>query len=255
MKPKDYPHSVLEEKVNSTEVSIVGVSHDYDFLCDYKQFLEEKITESDAIMIEGTSGKFEGLPGEEEEVYTWQYDSFFGPISNIAHSQKKRVYQADPSTPTSFAMDMGQALFGAYTACVTSFNSLYALPIGVYLFSGSLIGTILRYLPLTFSQHKQGKKFLNVRNSYEWLLYGDTDHRNLKIAEGIDKVCSKVKDVKKLACFHGDAHSKPIRVYLKNPLLRRIKKTLYLPTYRLVEESKVREFTPTGKGWKLTRKI
>lgn len=83
-------------------------------------------------------------------------------------------------------------------------------------------------------------------------MYGDTDYRNLMIAHGIEKICTETKNIKKLACFHGEAHSKPIRTYLRNPTLRKIKRLLYKPTYELVSKTEVREYTPTYDGWMLS---
>lgn len=77
---QDYPCSTLEEKINSTDVSIIGVNHEKEFFKRYENFFYDRISCSDAIVLEhSVGGKF--------------YDSkFFNELGMIAHKQKKRIY-------------------------------------------------------------------------------------------------------------------------------------------------------------------
>lgn len=240
MKPKDYPCEVLEEKINSTNVSIIGVSHDPDFMLEHESFFKEKISQSDAILL-------------EHEPYF--KDGFFNEIGRIAYSQGKRVYNADPMSKATGRLDKIQGVLGFGLALSAGMlGELYALPVGLYFFLGSLGGTVLRYMSAGFLAMKKST-VPDPKNYYDILLYGETDYRNVMIAEGIDKISSEIKDVKKLACMHGAAHTRPIKAYLKNPALRKAKRLLYKITYDLDSEKKVREYTPKDMGWLLSRKF
>lgn len=133
MKPKDYPCEVLEEKVNSTNVSIIGISHDPDFMFEYESFFKEKISQSDAILL---------------ECEPYFKDGFFNEIGRLAYSQGKRVYNADPMSKATSRLDRIQRGLGfglALSACLL--GELYVLPVGLYFFLGSFSGTVLRYMP------------------------------------------------------------------------------------------------------------
>jgi len=251
MKHKDYPGSVLEEKVNSVDVKIIGVDHEYDFLKKHYSFFEEKISESDAIMLEQVIG------GD-----FWDSDFFGGGgLGGIAHSQRKKVYQADPNTPLSLFVGFPvQTALGAALAGYSIFNmydiekilpNLVNLGIGLYSFAGGLFGFCMR---AKIKYEKYGEAFYGLD---DLLLYGQIDFRNVMIAEGIDKICHEIPEIKKLSCFHGDAHSHHIKTYLKNSKLRNIKKILYTP-YWLLSHKKVREYTPVGSycyDWQLSKEI
>ncbi|MDP2909013.1 MAG: hypothetical protein Q8N77_04380 [Nanoarchaeota archaeon] len=179
---QDYPCSTLEEKINSTDVSIIGVAHVKEFFKRHENFFYDKISCSDAIMLEQPVG------GEF-------YDSkFFGELGMIAHKQKKRVYQADPVNTPSFCTDFMQGGLGFIL--ISSFDVQAAL--GLYLFLGSIPGSGIRYW-LTTEKNDATGDFTKIKNGYEFLMYGDTDYRNLMIAHGIEKICTETKNIKKLA--------------------------------------------------------
>ncbi len=243
MKPKDYPYELLEEKVKNTSVRIVSVAHTLDFFLEHKHFLDNQIKESDAIMLEGNYYTL-------EECY-----SLFRNLGDIARRENKKVYQADPRTKKTGCLDFLQTGLGLYMALSTKLlDHSYGVPLGLYLLSGSLVGMLIRHIPRVISDIKKNKP-VSVSNNYEALLYGETDYANIMIAEGVSKIISSIKDVKKLACFHGQAHSKPIQVYLRYPAFRKFKRLLYLPTYDYVSNRKVREYTPINEGWELSKKF
>ncbi|MDP2908572.1 MAG: hypothetical protein Q8N77_02080 [Nanoarchaeota archaeon] len=227
-------------------MKIVGVEHNPEFFDKHQQFLEKMITQSDAVMLEGiTNGHF------------WQdIGGFSGSLSDIACSQQKKIYQADPRTMKTTYIDAAQTAVGLYFMFSPGeLSPLYTLPLALYLTSGTLLGIILRYSPKAIASLKKGTE-MSISNNYETLLYGETDYANVMIAKGISKISQKSKNVKKLVCFHGEAHSKPIHAYLKHPAFRKFKQLLYLPTYEPFSETKVREYTSTSEGmWRLSRQI
>lgn len=240
MKPKNYPCEVLEEKINSTSVSIIGISHDPDFMFEHESFFKEKISQSDAILL---------------ECEPYFRDGFFNEIGRIAYSQGKKVYNADPMSKATGRLDLIQGGLGFGLALSAGLlGELYAIPVGLYFFLGSLSGAIVRYMPAGLLAVKKSTA-PDPKNYYDILFYGETDYRNVMIAEGIDKISSEIKDVKKLACMHGAAHTRPVKAYLKNPALRKTKKLLYKVTYNLDSETKVREYTPDDMGWLLSKKF
>lgn len=227
---KAYPYSILEEKVNSVDISIIGVSHNLDFFMEHSKFFYNKVSNSDAIIMEQpVCGDF------------WDSE-FFGSIGEIAHYKKKNIYQADPVTIVSSLLDASQGILGASMMLT---GTLEMRMLGMYLLLGSFPGSLSRYL-LSRSPDSE-----DVNNKHDLLMYGNTDQRNVVIAGGIKKICSKVGGIKKVSCIHGAAHSKPIKAYLQYPLLRKFKRMLYLP-YEAVSQTKVREYTPSYHGWVLS---
>lgn len=120
MKPKNYPCEVLEEKINSTNVSIIGISHDPDFMFEHKNFFKEKIKQSDAILL---------------ECEPCLQDGFFNEIGRLAYSHGKRVYNADPMTKATSRLDKIQRGLGLGLALSADLlGQAYAIPAGLYFF-------------------------------------------------------------------------------------------------------------------------
>lgn len=247
----NHPPTVLEERVNSTDVSIIGVVHDLDYFKKYRQFFENKISESTTIMIEGLHKEF------------WEYEEgdelFFNRIGEIAHSQNKKIYQADPRHSMDQSLDILLSMEGAFLVLEGLLGLIKHYPleynftflgIGLPLLLGSMYTKIGR-VGYSCIKNKLIKYTLT-----DAISYGRTDYRDLKIAEGIDKICNKIEGIEKLTCIHGKAHSHPIMAYLKKPKLRKIKKVFYLPL-SLILPRKVKEYTPVINypGWKLTKKL
>jgi len=193
---------------------------------------------------------------------------FYFPLNRIALGQNKRAYVTDPINPGSSTLDFIFSLSplaivaddatktirslrkkenfpNKDTPKVSRRNSL-KLGGGLalfYLFLGSYAGANLRYV-------------LGDKDSLTGTLtYGDIDYRNIKIAEGILKICYKVDDIKNLVAFHVFGHSTGIDTYVENEVFR-LKKFTYLPfeaTSRLYSTENVSEYIPTSNGWHLTR--
>lgn len=225
---RDYPCSTLEEKISSTDVSIIGVYHIEEFFFEYEDFFKDKVSRSDAVTLEEGKG-------------------FFEYVEELAYSQNKKVYKADPLTKVSGRMDHTQFACGLAMLFLGFFGSPAVACSGAYLTLGTLVGSVFRYAPFAYPSLKKAykeKKFekISLPNLWDVLLYGETDYRNIIMADGIEKICTKPEGLQKLACFHGEAHSKPLRSYLKNPTFRKLKRLLYKPTYELVSETKVKEY-------------
>lgn len=239
---KDYPIPILEERINSVNVSIVGVEHTPKFSEEHFKFFEDKIKNSDAVVLE------QPLGGD-----FWESD-FFGDLGCIASWYNKKVYQSDPQKVLPTLIDLAQGTAGIYLmikgALINNYGyqGIIEAMLGSYMFLGSFTGKIMRVNAKQDTGLNYGLDDL--------LLYGYTDYRDIKIAEGIKKICHKVKGLKKISCFHGQAHSRPVQNYIRHPILRNTKKIAYLP-YSLISETKVREYTYVDPmtEWALTREI
>lgn len=93
MKVMDYPYPPIRDNVNGKDISILGVTHFPEFFKEHEPFFEEFISQQDALLL-------------EESYVDFQEDDFFGKIGNIAKSQKKRIYQADPRNNLIIATDL-----------------------------------------------------------------------------------------------------------------------------------------------------
>lgn len=236
-----YPRPPIKEKINNKDISIVGVYHLPNFFLKYRTFFENLVSQHDAIVLEQSIENF------------WEHP-FFGKIAGIAYAQKKRVYQADPTSIPSQIVDATSCGVGMYLILNSikkpkrkisrrEFLKRIGLAgIGAFIFFGSTPGFALRRI------HKESADSYGIDDI---LSYGNVDYRNIKIAEGIEKICHEVNDIEKIVAFHGGAHSKHMEAYLKNPALR-AKKLAYLP-FEVISRKKVREYIPTKEGWVLSR--
>ncbi len=249
----------LEEKVASKSVKIVcDVKHTKDFFRKHHRFFKGVIAESDAVMLEQPSINF------------WEEEDFFGPVGEIAYSQNKRVYQADPITFLSYIMDLG--VFGVGLHLLVSYlltplilrkrkpkqeitRREFLKKLGKKLGIGALGSSLVVGSPVGqgVSEHCLPKKVLTEYGAEDMLTYGNCDYRNIVIAEGIEKVCSCVADLNSLVVIGGYGHTGDVSTYLRNPSLR-VKRPLYFP-FSLVSNTRTREYTPSQNGWVLTRKL
>ncbi len=246
-----YPFKTLERRINGKEVSIVGVLHVKPFFVAYEEYFDTVIQSHDAVVLEQPVG------GE-----FWQ-QSFFKYIGKLARKHKTKVYLADPTNLATHDSDKIYGYLGILMMVAKSGELLVRQKMqklsrrnflkcglwiggGVSLALGSFDGLMLRGRMLG----------LDHIADFGWddiLLHGETDYRNIKIAEGLIKICDEVKDIKNLVAIHGQAHSEPIAEYIESPVLRK-KLYTYFP-YELVGKTKVREYTPTKKGWNLVRRF
>jgi len=81
--------------------------------------------------------------------------------------------------------------------------------------------------------------------------YGITDYRNIGIAEGLERLCNEVNNIKKVCAIYGAGHAETVHKYLMSPILRK-KHLIYLP-YDFMFDAKIREYLPDKDGWTLSR--
>lgn len=251
MKRKKYPRTIINRKLNGKNLSIVGVAHTNEFLDEHYNFFEGIIEDSDALILERS------IPNFNEE-YEKKDPHFFSNIAKIAHSKNKRIYQVDQNTLSLFALDFTLGVLGLQLV----WKNLFQL---IRKNKNCSRKDFLKHLLLSsaglpiFLGSGVGRPFLSEKTLVEYgiddvLTYSSVgDYRNIKIAEGIERLCQEVDDVKDLVSIHGDAHSKTVDTYLSKPSLRK-KKLLYLPQ-KLVSSKKIEEYTPTQEGWVLSRKF
>jgi len=249
----EYPFDVNNHRINGKDVAVIGVEHVRPFFQRYQHFFEFVINAYDALVFEQPiNGPF------------W-YSDFFGDLGDIACREMKTVYQSDSVTYDSTSMDymtgftgalvtgmgMSKGLRGAYSGMDRRgfLKMLGMLGVGSSLMLGSMPGIQMRMDFDMESAMDYGPD--------DFLFYGDADHRNIMIAEGIDKICNEVDDIKSIAAIHGAFHTSGIDTYLSHPKLR-AKKLAYLP-YNLLSLTKVREYEPNPDAkhlenqWKLKR--
>ena len=237
---EEYPHDIAEYKLHGKQVYIVGVSHIIPFYYQHIDLFDELTHINDALVLEQPIG------GE------FWHSSFFNKLGNLANSYKKKVFVADPANIDSWYFD-------SYVVGSLGLGMMITGPISMF-FGGSLleglimagIGTHLfsRAAPIQMLDETiygfEEKKFRIIDYlSYDWLI----DYRNLKIAEGIDKICRTENSVSSVVAFHGAAHTAGMEAYLKHPILR-AKKIAYLP-YEILGINCVREYSPRPIGWNL----
>lgn len=240
----DYPYPLIKEKINDKDVCLVGVAHDYSFFKEHESYFEDIVSKHDAIVLE------QSLGGD-----FWDSD-FFGWIGDIAHSKKKRVYQADPMNWSIFELDAWAWWIGINLIFWSiAYKPRKKISRREFLIRSALIGSgasmVFGTTPMRIFTTEQNLEMVLEYGIDDFLLYGETDYRNIKIAEGIERICNEVDYIKSLATIHGAAHHKTVDFYLKNPYLRS-KKLAYFP-HEIVGNTKIREYVPDGDRWTLVR--
>jgi hypothetical protein len=254
-KIKEYPMEIIPKKIKDSNVEIIGVWHTKRFFNEYKEFYERKINESSGIVLEQSVG------GE-----VWECE-FFDKLGEIAYKKKIPIYQTDPINKIAL-IDCNNPLtsvFGGILMGMGFYKNARKIiskkitrkeffkNVGLNFFGASIFyGSFWPYAYLTTKVGQSPKIYL--------FAYGQTDWRNIKIAEGIDKICEK-ENLKKITAFHGEFHTKSIDFYLDNPEIRKIKDALYTPLNicgikgirKYISASSKKDLTNYHQSWKLEK--
>ncbi len=254
---EDYPCACIEDKIDNTDITILGVQHVEPFLLQHYSFLQSQINKADAVVLEQVVG------GSSVT------DSFFGHLAMIAIP--KPVYVVDPINTALFFTDRVLGFLGLCIMLTSPmryatrfvakkvfkgkeskkaptrreflgslFKSAAIFGAGTSLFSGSLSS-------LSLKDAISPNMVLNY-GVEDVLSYGSIDFRNIIIAEGLNKIITTQKE-KKILTIHGDAHSKPIHYYLTHPAFR-AKKLAYLP-FALICRNEIKKYQFMGFDWRM----
>lgn len=240
----DYKYPRISERINGKELAIWGVEHTREFFNQYKPLFEDLVRDNDVVVLEQmVGGDF------------WE-SNFFGRVGELARGQGKKVYQIDPVGLGNFLLDLGTTFAGGAliyngvrgsksqekTTRRNFLKRMGKLALGLPLVAGGLPGRLLLENLTT-----------DISVSYgvdDQLGYGSCDYRNIVIAEGLARICNEVRDVSRICSIHGASHSEAVHEYLLSQNKRQ-KRLVYLP-HDILGNTKIREYTPTSKGWELT---
>ena len=211
------PPVILEERVDSLRVKLIGIQHGNGYYEEYHQQLEPEIIDAPALLLEG--------PMDSKNV-------FYDTVKDLAAKKNTPVYIVDYSSDVLFHLDMVQGIIGGLLSthalqCLinpeqsTRRHFLRQLAKGLtggLLVNGSFLGSSF------FHKHAP------IERSFDDLLaYGlIIDYRNIVIADNLVRL-SNVMDIEDrvIPFFIGSAHLPGIHTYLHHPDLRRAKRLLY----------------------------
>ncbi len=261
---RDYPCSIIKEKINNKNITIIGVVHTHSFLCRHFHFLKSQIYKADTLVLEQVVG------GE-----FYHEKDFFGPVGNMAVPNP--IFVIDPINHGVWCTDLVQGVLGMFIMTNPLFSYLNnqlvkrhmghirkklklekkpqeptrrnflkglfkttaQIGIGASLFGGSF---------LTFEvKGAFSEKMITKYDLEDALTVGMLDFRNLMIAEGLDKMTRL--DYDNILLIHGEAHSDPIHFYATHPAHRK-KRFLYYP-YELLGRKGIRKFVYNNKKWNI----
>lgn len=233
----EYPYPPIKHRVNDKDVSIIGVAHTDPFFEEHEDFFRKVIDDHDALILEAYG--------------SGAIDDFFWQLAYIAGEKGKNVYNVDPDNRF---VRFGELIL---VGLATAYFFHLAYDFNERIKNGSKKMSRRNFLKRTLIGCLAGSKILGSLGAtcrglinedllleHGWddiLMYGELDYRNVKIAEGIRKVCDEATDISSIAAIHGMGHSKGIEAYLMNPDLMK-KKYAYLP-YDLLG-SGIRKYEP-----------
>ena len=243
----EYPFIPQVHEIKGTKVELIGVEHTKKYFEKFEDFYNEKISESDSVILEQTLGS-----------NFWQENTFFGNLSKIAYEKDLSIYQVDPVNFS--ASVVGLSIYTSLILYANNISNNENLSNFMHTFNqlGSFLGACL-FSGIDKKINSKKNKLEKYRSIFT---LGLIDWRNIHIANGIEKICAK-ENLNNLKVFHGAAHTEPISFYLDHPNIRKTKKQLYLP-YNLVGETKVRKYkqnediinaVESGKMWELEKKL
>jgi hypothetical protein len=251
MKNTPYPHEIIKKQVGNSKVELVGVTHTSEFFNSHRKFYERKIEESpEGIILEQPINfEFWEKPGDNR---------FYSHLGEIAYRNKINVYQTDPINIKSTVIDYSLFLPGTELLSKgTSKKSIkmtrkeFLKRLGLSFSGASIVyGSFIPYAYV--------KTLVGEIPKVDFFSYGGTDWRNVKIAEGIEKICEK-ENPKKLTAFHGAGHTKQIEAYLNNTKIREMKNVLYAPlnfcgikgARKYIPDKFETDFKKYNQSWKL----
>lgn len=215
-----YPYSCLERKSNGNNLTILGVNHDGETYSKFRNFYRDKISESDAVVLE--SGFIKLSPArmtDADLIRGLEGKDFFAPCLEQAVEECKKVFISDPRYRDKDWRKSGKRankfnylLFtGFLSMCIGCFED-YRLAM--------LLGGLMAPPGIIFGS------IGTTRIAHPLLRFHYHDYRDIKIAEGLSELSENLEG-KNILAIHGDWHSRGISFYFDNPKLRDAKLKVY----------------------------
>jgi|SRR3989338_4825168 len=253
----EYPYPVIDRVANGRNISIMGALHTREFFEWHSEYFGREIENADALVIEQSfidpnqGSENESLLIDEIEELDFTDDEFFGRIAKIAHENQIPIFIIDPFTEEIYNAD--HYIF-AYAAMLTAFSGVDLIKrlakediTRRRFFADMLLGAAGLSLaggsfPGVHYREEINEEALQEHGIDDLFFYGATDFRNIKIAEGLDRISNQVTGINNILSIHGAHHYKQIDAYLLNPELR--VRILAYPIYNELGNINIREYRP-----------
>ncbi|MEK6967789.1 MAG: hypothetical protein AABX51_04110 [Nanoarchaeota archaeon] len=216
----EYPFPVLEHRINDTLVQVIGEFHGSKFWEENKDFLTDRIEESDAVIYEG----FRPQSNNTSQCVSYSF------------SAGKPLYVVDLNSSSYYFPDILLAsvspAVGLTTMLVSAgINQVSADDIAIIAASGFCWNFSFQAYTIRRQIHmKTGQRSVSsIIDLVEKWTPNFGDFRDVRIADGIIKIVNAHPEYEIITALHGEGHSDGINRYLEHPIQRQIKKILYTP--------------------------
>ncbi len=243
---------IRENTVDGTAVVHVGAQHTMDEFREHEAFYAEAIGAADAVMMEDPVGA--------HFYETYDDPHFFASVGELAADQDKPVYETDPHTGLSTLVDVALVPAGAGTAAWNAWELLHGGgmddlatgALGAYVLYGTLGGHIVRAageMAMKEEEYTPDDAAWTDYSLNDWLQWGETDYRNVMMADNTVQICRAEDDLDTLVTFQGAAHTDKIAGYMEDGTVRTLSKLPYLPYLALSRDGRhPKRFTRDAAG-------
>ena len=208
-----YPFPLKTEKVNNNNFELIGVEHTPEFYRRHDSFFEEKIQNSELVILEANLF----LESKEE-------NSFYSFIANQAEKNNLPIYTLD-STENVAALESSQMYLGFALALLANTGLKFSRRKVLSALLGMVsLDLMISVAPIGAIRELGQKENIEMDNiiSYSTML----DYRDILCASNLEKLERRVKSQKPIPYFIGAGHINGIQMYLRSNTLRK-KRILY----------------------------
>jgi len=269
--PKDFPWITVQEEIDGRFVNLLGVWHDSSYLPHVGKYLTQCIEQSDVLIMECN------IPLLDHPKQIKKHVDFFKYFAKKAAENDKDVWSIDPiyqNYERESAITIGKIIGGGLLLGISRMKMIperryYSFQkvkkpsrrkmLGLLGLCGLGAGTFVNGLADSF--YFSGIRSFIGMSAEQYQTFGTDDiithdhcdYRNIKIAQGLDKLIEHSPEGSEIVMLAGDLHIRQSFHYLTHPILRQAKAQTYLEN--LVYDTSLRKYSFDNNDWVETERI
>ncbi|MFH1456334.1 MAG: hypothetical protein ABIF40_05295 [archaeon] len=269
--PKDFPWKVAQEEINGRQINLIGVWHHETYLPEFGNFLTHCIEQSDMLIMECNVSLL------DDPMMIKSGTNFFKYLAERANENDKDIWSIDPiyqNSTREFVITMGKILGGGLLfshariemqpkRSLHHWNKIEKPSrrklLGLLGLAGLGIGTSVHGFGDTFypsgvrGLFQQDLEDLSTFGTDDIITHDPCDYRNIKIAQGLDKLIEYSEEGSEIVMIAGEAHVLPSLHYLTHPVIRQLKAQTY--PENLIYDTSLRKYSFDNNDWVESERI